>query len=143
MFGVQWDLVLKYLENKGTAQADLKTNSTNWGNYQNNLWNITNSNSKYYASYKWKSGAYGKKDTDEPILLTTGASEEFSKQGIYDLAGNVFERTLEYTSTNSSAPCASRGGSYSDVGIVGPATYRIYSTATIYSDHFGFRVSLF
>jgi len=28
MFGVQWDLVLKYLETKGTAQADLKTDST-------------------------------------------------------------------------------------------------------------------
>ena len=47
MFGVQWDLVLKYLETKGTAQADLKTNSTSWGNYYNNLWNITNANSKY------------------------------------------------------------------------------------------------
>ena len=48
MFGVQWDLVLKYLETKGTSQMDLKTDSTSWGNYTNNAWNITNVDSKYY-----------------------------------------------------------------------------------------------
>ena len=37
MFGVQWDLVLKYLETKGTSQADLKIDSTKWGNCKNNL----------------------------------------------------------------------------------------------------------
>ena len=61
MFGVQWDLVLKYLETKGTSQADLKTDSTNWGNYENNAWNITNTDSKYYYDYKWILGALGKK----------------------------------------------------------------------------------
>ena len=91
MFGVQWDLVLKYLETKGTAQADLKTNSTSWGNYSNNLWNITNENSKYKNRSGWTSGAYGAKGSSKSILLSTGASDTFSKQGIYDLAGNVWE----------------------------------------------------
>ena len=143
MFGVQWDLVLKYLETKGTAQADLKTDSTSWGNYSNNLWNITNANSKYalYGS-GWTSGAYGTKTSDSNILLSTGASDKFSKQGIYDLAGNVWEWTLEYTS-NSYRPCAGRGGNYYFSGDSSPAAYRNDNRTTDYFYSIGFRVSLF
>ena len=142
MFGVQWDLVLKYLETKGTAQADLKTNSTSWGNYFNNLWNITNENSKYYTNSQWTSGAYGAKGSSKSILLSTGASDTFSKQGIYDLAGNVWEWTLEYTS-NSSYPCARRGGYYFYNGSDCPAAYRGINNAAGYGNGFGFRVSLY
>lgn len=127
MFGVQWDLVLKYLETKGTAQADLTTNSTNFGNYHNKLYNITNIESKYYLYPKWTSGAYGTKTSDSFILLSTGASDDFCKQGIYDLAGNVEEWTLEYTST-SSDPCVKRGGSYSMDGNGGTIVGRDFRT---------------
>ena len=143
MFGVQWDLVLKYLETKGTAKADLKTNSTNWGNYANNSWNITNENSKYAPNGSgWTSGAYGKKDSNKSVLLSTGASETFSKQGIYDIAGNVWEWTLEYTA-RSSSPCAIRGGSYSNSGSNYPAAYRSYDDTTYYNYYVGFRLSLY
>ena len=142
MFGVQWDLVLKYLETKGTAQADLKTDSTNWGNYKDNLWNITNANSKYAPNgSKWTNGAYGKKDSNKSVLLSTGASETFSKQGIYDIAGNVSEWTLEYTS-NSDSPCANRGGNCNNNGVY-PAAGRSVYTTTYYNVSIGFRVSLF
>ena len=122
MFGVQWDLVLKYLETKGTSQVDLKTDSTSWGNYYNNAWNITNSNSKYaiyddkLENFDWTSGAYGIKDSDTMVLLSTGASDDFSKQGIYDLAGNVSEFTLEHANLISrvlvEGSCVVRGGIY-------------------------------
>ena len=141
MFGVQWNLVLKYLETKGTAQADLTTNSTSWGNYMNNKWNITNVDSKYYRKPNWTSGAYGAKGYTG-VLLSTGASEEFGKQGIYDLAGNVYEWTLEKTS-NSGRPCAVRGGDYVTAGGRYPAANRDYYGTTGYAGNFGFRVSLF
>ena len=144
MFGVQWDLVLKYLETKGTSQADLKTNSITWGNYSNNLWNITNTDSKYAPNGSgWISGAYGKKTSNSNILLSTGASETFSKQGIYDFGGNVWEGTLEYATSYSGYPCAIRGGYYNDSGDYYSATYRYSISTILYNDNVGFRVSLF
>ena len=145
MFGVQWDLVLKYLETKGTAQADLKTNSTSWGNYYNNLWNITNANSKYSTDYgsSWTSGAYGEKSSRSDILLSTGASDTFSKQGIYDLAGNVWEYTLGYSSYSTEYRCIVRGGAYSQDGSFTQEFFRNSTkTSATYADN-GFRVTLY
>ena len=150
LFGVQWDLTLKYLETKGTSQADLKTDSTNWGNYSNNTWSITNENLKYavkarsypYDLGSWTTATEKSKTSNESILLSTGASENFSKMGIYDLAGNVLEWTLEYTSYTNS-PCAYRGGSYYDSGSNYPASYRSVSTTTILFDTIGFRLALY
>ena len=80
MFGVQWDLIMKYLETKGTTQDDLRKDSTSWGNYKNNLWEITNKNSKYASNgIEWISDARGKKDTNTSILLSIGASEKYTK----------------------------------------------------------------
>ena len=143
MFGVQWDLVLKYLETKGTSQMDLKTDSTSWGNYINNAWNITNANSKYAPEgLRWTSGAYGAKASNERILLSTGASDDFCKQGIYDLAGNVCEWTLEKTS-ESDYPCTERGGFFSTYSTIVPAAYRSNSSTASCYHGLGFRLSLF
>ena len=124
LFGVQWDLVMKYLETKGTAQADLKTDSTSWGNYRNNAWNIINENLKYTPNgLNWSTVTSKSKTASENILLSTGADETFSKMGIYDLAGNVWEWTLEYTS-NDYYPCATRGGYYYYTGSYSQASNR-------------------
>ena len=144
MFGVQWDLTLKYLETKGTSQADLKTNSTSWGNYTNNAWNITNASLKYAPNGSgWTTATEKSKTASERILLSTGASESFSKMGIYDLAGNEWEWTLEYTSYTGN-PCASRGGGYISSGSTFPASYRSSSSVTtILNAHSGFRLALY
>ena len=147
MFGVQWDLTLKYLETKGTSQADLKTDSTSWGNYYNNAWNITNENLKYaeyknYSLQPWTAATEKSKTSSEKILLSTGADDSFSKMGIYDLAGNVSEWTLEYTS-NTDYPCATRGGNYSDAGSNHPASNRSYDSTTSADRYYGFRCVLY
>ena len=149
MFGVQWDLTLKYLETKGTSQADLKTNSTSWGNYSNNAWNITNVNLKYavydtnsYTLGSWTTATEKSKTSSEEILLSTGADDSFSKMGIYDLAGNVFELTLEYTS-DTDYPCAHRGGYCGDPGSDDPVSYRGSNSTTDLDGGLGFRLALY
>ena len=145
LFGVQWDLTLKYLEKKGTAQADLKTDSTSWGNYVDNVWNITNENLKYSSNYgnSWTTATEKSKTSNESILLSTGASESFSKMGIYDLAGNEWEWTLEYTS-DTDVPCASRGGNYEMPGSRKPAGARYGRSTTLnFGDSVGFRLALY
>ena len=144
MFGVQWDLVLKYLETTGAAtQEELITDSTSWGNYNNNLWNITNTNSKYSSDgISWTNGAYGEKNASKSILLTTGARDTFSKQNIYDLAGNTYEWTLEYTS-NSSLPITTRGGNYTTTGSSFPSRIHVTGNITVGFECDGFRVALY
>ena len=146
MFGVQWDLVLKYIETKNaTTQYNLKTNSTKIGNYNNNLWNITNANAKYSendgSSYIACPNPYTKTSSLR-ILLTTGADTSFSLMNIYDLAGNVWEWTLGKT-TSDSTPCALRGGHYGNYGDGHPASY-CYNDSTDNNNYgVGFRISLF
>lgn len=55
LFGIQWDLVCKYLElnaDGGTttqpASYYIKTDSTNWGNFYNKTLEITNKHVKKY-----------------------------------------------------------------------------------------------
>ena len=143
LFGVQWDLVMKYLETKGTAQADLKTNSTSWGNYEDNAWNITNENLKYaeyknYSLQPWTTATEKSKTSSESILLSTGADESFSKMGIYDLAGNIYEMTLEYYSDYTMYPYVSRGGDYNVSGSYYTASCR--NNSNVATPYYGRRV---
>ena len=154
MFGIQWDLVLKYLNNNGMGKDLLTDNSENWGNYnlEYNLGQKTVHGYKgIYANnvLTWSKieKGYVHNGTDY-IALSTGATERNKKQNIYDLAGNMYEWTLEHStyfseSENMNYPCASRGGSLNATNSSCAASYRSgYSTS--YSKYFvGFRVSLY
>ena len=145
LFGIQWDLVLKFIKVKESLSDNtiLTSNSTTWGNYYNKTYNITNTDAWYSTNYgaNWTKGAYNK-TSNGSTLLTTGAHTDFSKQKIYDFAGNVYEWTLEKSSV-SGIPCAYRGGDYGFFGDSSPASYRI-SYYTSYSDgDIGFRVALY
>ena len=146
MFGVQWDLVLAFMHNKGNiADSTLTSNSTTIGNYNDNLWTIKNAKAQYSTddgdTFTACSNPF-KKESSSSILLTTGADSSFSVQNIYDIAGNVREWTLEKTSYTSD-PCASRGGSYVYTGSHLPASNRFSYSTDSSNNNIGFRVSLF
>ena len=142
MFGIQWDLVLAYLEANGVSENDLKVNSGSWGNYSNEAFDITRG--KYStdngANYTTVNGTYPKPASR--VLLTTGATVRNSKMNIYDLAGNVWEWTLE-KSTNTSSPCANRGGFCSIDGSDYPASTRFGTSTSYSSSNMGFRPALY
>lgn len=167
MFGVQWDLVLRYIEEK-TVEATkenkdkvrtqiektLNNDSTTIGNYWKAGRKLVRGQ---YASMmdlaSWKkynenmdnnvnNGKLVTGDSTIPTLITTGGSEETKLQNIYDIAGNVFEWTLEKTS-HTDYPCALRGGSYSSYGSLNPASNRSYNLTSGSSSDVGFRLSLY
>lgn len=150
MFGVQWDLVLKYIETKAVAKGtslsaiqQLLTQSSNsWGNYNGSQYSITNPSAQYSLNSggTWYAAPYNKTAAGN-VFLTTGANSTFSKQNIFDLGGNVWEWTLENT-TNEDSACVLRGGSYEDT-TENKANYRnsSYATFTYYS--VGFRVAIY
>ena len=135
MFGIQWDLVLRHLSNKGVLTSDLISDSSSWGNYYNQQFDINRG--KYSAKSPWNvyidyttatenkvsitgsgKSLVSQKDGNEyknAILLTTGAVDVNSKKNIYDLAGNVNEWTLE-KSNSLVDPSVSRGGSFGHDG---------------------------
>ena len=147
MFGVQWDLVLAFMSKDTTKvnQENLKeliSDSKTIGNYYDNLWTIKNANAQYLSSGKFVQCPNPfKKESNSSILLTTGADSSFSVQNIYDIAGNVYEWTLEKTS-NASRPCAVLGGSSNTGGSVYPAAFRSGDTTTAAYSTIGFRLSL-
>ena len=67
MFGVQWDLILKFIETKGAlTQQQIKEGQEEWGNFDTSSFNINDTNAKYIklndyvgiyyeTEYSWKS----------------------------------------------------------------------------------------
>ena len=151
VFGIQWDLVLAYLETKGVSESELKTNSDSWGNYRDVSFPVEEGN-QYAIATNWVLGQWNDVpvnylkptfDTDgNGVLLSTGATERNSIMNIYDLAGNVWEWTLE-KSTNTFHPCVFRGGSYYNSGSSVPASYHGYNSTSLSLSYIGFRPALY
>ena len=146
MFGVQWDLVLAFMHNKGNiADSTLTSNSTTIGNYNDNLWTIKNAKAQYSEDDGDTFTACPnpfKKESESEILLTTGADSSFSVQNIYDIAGNVWKFTLE-RSPYTNVLCARRGGGFNVTGSDYPAALRFNVSTDFSGFNIGFRVSLF
>ena len=158
MFGIQWDLVLRYLSNKGVSTSLINSDSSSWENYQNttnaalkggkytqymsstyqmtfNTWNAYNVNLGDIV----KSNILNNVNMPQSVLLTTGASDKFQQKNIYDLAGNIDELTLERSSDSN--PCTSRGACYVASA---PVSTRAYGQSTDNSNYYtGFRVSIY
>lgn len=144
MFGIQFDLILAFLHNKGQIDNGLLTvDSKTIGNYSDNLWNITNMNAKYSVNYgvDFFDCPYEKKSNQE-ILLSTGANDKFSTMNIYDLAGNVYEWVLEMTNEDGGA-CVYRGGVDYSTGAERPVNYRDNDNTMCSYNTIGFRISIY
>ena len=169
LFGVQWDLVLKYIEEKNVAKANenkdeartkieeaLNNDSKRIGNYYNSEFSLNRGKfAQFGATSDWKDYnseeksdlvTGGQKKTqsshEKGILLTTGATEATNLQNIYDLAGNVWEWTLE-KSSDDSYPCSARSGDFCNLGSFYPVGYRSIGNKWDSTYGIGFRISLY
>ena len=132
MYGIEWDSLLNWLngnaiissstsgKNKIMDTSDLQTNSSSWGNYSNSI---------------------GDAATDSGVQQTTGASEYWKANNIYDIAGNAMEWTQEKWSTSNQN--AVRGRYFYDLGDGGPVAYRYCIKVSETSEKIGFRASFY
>ena len=125
LMGVQWDLVLKFIGKNGDID------SHEWGNYADSQFDIeqgkyaickddgtldttwTSEDTENYVVNGTKLEFDGTGDNCKGIILTTtGANTtKNSKKNICDIAGNVYEWTIE-KNYDSFCPCSYRGGVY-------------------------------
>lgn len=118
LFGIQWNLVCKFIEQNDTSLGNtveekkekINVNSNSWGNYKGSI--------EYPSTFEILRGKYTEspneleswkeiqnrflKENTKAILLTTGASEKNKVLNIYDFAGNVWEYTLDCSSSDAS-----------------------------------------
>ena len=113
LFGIQWDLVCRYLDGKeGLTTAMINSDSSSWGRY---------------------------KDTS---ITPLAGLERNKKMNIYDFAGNLDEWTLEKTH-NSNYPCSRRGGLCRFSGSNYPASCRILDSSDISQPFASFRTTFY
>ena len=124
IYGVQWDAVMKWMENVNNLKVEGKTyiqDSTGMG---------------------WYSDNYNSGNSDHKTGIDIGEENKGLNQvkKIYDLAGNVMEWTMESYNTDYRVY---RGGNYHHTGDY-PASYRLFYVYPYDSlSDVGFRPTLF
>ena len=120
-YGVQWDATMNFIDPNYITNATIGTpacsedsyvrDSTGQGNYQ-----------------------------DDDSTNNPGNTGLYVKNNIYDLAGNVYEWTMESFNTNNRVV---RGGDYIYSGSKFPSSYRRYCSPDGALPDIGFRVTLY
>ena len=146
LFGIQWDLTLKFLqENADLSMNDITTDSTKWGNFVNSSVNINQGQYQVdnWESINWmniNSGSTVTKATSSIWKLTTGASNSTKKLNIFDIAGNVAEWTLE---SNSTGNIIARGGDGYNQDSESSAENHAYHGISDANSYTGFRATIY
>ena len=116
VYGAQWDAALQFIDS----------------NYINSKCDT--------SSYVRNSTGKGHYNATSPIA--TGSNENYKMKNIYDMAGNVYERTMEaYGGYDASR--VSRGGAYTHSGSEKPASERYVNSVTGREAWMGFRIALY
>ena len=117
IWGNQFDRTLMWLIESGNkTKEQIAYDSTSWGNYLNATFEYTNS-----------SGSTVTKNENSSIRIPSGSSEYTKANNIYDIAGNVWDRTMEAFTTYFRV---GRGGDYGYNRDSKPARYREYDYPT-------------
>ena len=129
IYGVQWDAIMAWIEPRYKSQnIEIKKDLLEEKNF------VADSTGK---------GNYDEDENTNPwrgSVTTTGASADYVVKNIYDLAGNIYEWTMETCYTNKRVV---RGGYYYNAGAINPASDRdSYSPFRSYN-YFGFRLALY
>ena len=141
IWGSLWDETLQWLLESGAqiqdgeggtreiTESDINDDSSDWGNY----YNVT-------FEYRTTSGGTSTKNEGSGTRIPTGSAEYTKANNIYDLAGNVYDWTLEayYTFYR-----VLRGGYCYSNGSDFPASYRSFDYPTYSNDFYGCRSALY
>ena len=111
-YGVQWDATMQFIDK----------------NYINHTCTETS-----YVRNSSKNGNY------TGILANTGADESYAIKNVYDMAGNVYEWTMEAYGNNSRIY---RGGGYGSDGNIFPSSLRLNCLPSYSFENVGFRIVL-
>ena len=119
IYGVQWDAIMRWMQDvPNLTGGKYVEDSTGMGWYSDNY---SNGNANHQTGIDVDGGKNKVKN-------------------IYDLAGNVYEWTMESCYTNYRVI---RGGGYGNSGSDSPASYRLYYIPSYSHSGVGFRVTLY
>ena len=136
-YGVQWDSALRFIKDKVNV-----TDSTNWGNHYNSSFKFTGGYSTDNG-VTWDDATNKDKPERTNYLLTTGASDRNKAKNIYDLAGNVWEWTMDKYEESGCSYRVGRGGYYDGYGYIESCAYCFYNDPVSCSSGVGFRPALY
>ena len=113
VYGIQWDATMQFFDsNYVTGTCD-----------ENSYVRDSTGKGNYSAS-----------------LINTGSNENYKVKNVYDMAGNVWEWTMEAYSTSDRV---FRGGSYGYAGSSYPVSFRDDNLPSVSNDYGGFRSALY
>ena len=134
IWGIQWDETMKWLIDTGEkTYAEIGSDSTSWGNYYNNSFTYYTNTSKSTAT----------KSANNSTRIPSGAYEGANANNVFDLAGNVWDWTLESNGSGTGDVRYRRGGSYSNFGYFSPAAHRSYGSPNDSYGNDGLRCALY
>lgn len=130
IWGIQYDEVLKWiLDTNEKKYYEVRQDSTSWGNYNNATFSYINT-----------SGNTATKSQGSRTKVPTGSTERNKANNIYDLAGNVYDWTMESHGSDSRYL---RGGYYDSDGYLRPAYYRLNDVPNGSLTYYGCRAVLY